>query len=69
MDALHLDSQYTPQMVVDGHTQFVGSDEGEADRAIAAAARAAASATRYARVFACRTVSGSFTFMADLTSR
>ena len=34
------DSVYTPQMVVDGKTQFVGSDAGQAREAILAAARA-----------------------------
>jgi hypothetical protein len=35
---------YTPQMVVDGRTGFVGSDEGEALKAIGAAARGAKTA-------------------------
>lgn len=35
-----LDSVYTPQMVVDGTTEFVGSDGGRALSAIAAAAKA-----------------------------
>lgn len=34
-----LDSVYTPQLVVDGQTQFVGSDESEAYDATAKAAR------------------------------
>ena len=33
-----LDSVYTPQMVVNGHVQFVGNDDGQARRAINAAA-------------------------------
>lgn len=33
----HLDSVYTPQMVVDGMSEFVGSDTAAADRAIAKA--------------------------------
>jgi hypothetical protein len=37
--AFHLDSVYTPQMVVDGKTQFVGSDGDSARAAIARAAR------------------------------
>jgi len=32
--ALNLDSSYTPQMIVDGRTQFVGSDSRKADRAV-----------------------------------
>ena len=39
--ALHVRNIYTPQMIVDGQHQFVGSDEAEARRAIASAARAA----------------------------
>ncbi len=39
-NAFHLDSVYTPQMIVDGRTQFVGSDRNRAVQAIAAAARA-----------------------------
>ena len=35
----HSDSVYTPQMVVDGKTEFVGSDAGKARSAIAEAAR------------------------------
>jgi len=35
-----LESSYTPQMVVDGTRQFVGSDQKKADEAIAAAAKA-----------------------------
>jgi hypothetical protein len=34
------DNVYTPQMIVDGQTQFVGSDAGQARQAILAAARA-----------------------------
>ena len=37
---LHLDDNYTPQMIVDGTAQFVGSDSAHALRAIASAARA-----------------------------
>ncbi len=33
-----LDSSYTPQMVIDGHTELVGNDEGGVRRKIAAAA-------------------------------
>jgi hypothetical protein len=40
--ALHVDSPYTPQMVVNGRTEFVGSDE---DSALAAIERAAKSET------------------------
>jgi len=36
-----LSSVYTPQMVVDGKAQFVGSDEGEAIQAIESASRSA----------------------------
>lgn len=36
---LKLDSTYTPQMIVDGQTQFVGSNTGEASKAILAAAK------------------------------
>jgi len=37
---LHLDDNYTPQMIVDGVEQFVGSDSGRATRAISTAAHA-----------------------------
>src|ERR1700693_4008574 len=37
-DAFGLDTVYTPQMVIDGRTEFVGSDETRAREAIAAAA-------------------------------
>ncbi len=37
--AFRKDTVYTPQMIVDGQTQFVGSDEDEARAAIARAAR------------------------------
>ncbi|MEO8572782.1 MAG: DUF1223 domain-containing protein [Pyrinomonadaceae bacterium] len=33
--ALKLDSSYTPQMIVDGESEFVGSDSGKAAKAIA----------------------------------
>jgi hypothetical protein len=36
---LKLDSAYTPQMIVDGKTEFVGSDLGKAANAIAEAAK------------------------------
>jgi len=36
---LRLDDNYTPQMIVDGAEQFVGSDSAKALRAVAAAAR------------------------------
>jgi hypothetical protein len=39
--ALHADSAYTPQMVVDGATGFVGSDERDALAAIAKSSRSA----------------------------
>ena len=39
--ALKLDSNYTPQMIVDGESEFVGSDSGKAAREIAKAAGAA----------------------------
>ncbi|HLJ55941.1 MAG TPA: DUF1223 domain-containing protein [Chthonomonadaceae bacterium] len=39
-EALRLDSVYTPQIVVNGRTEFVGSDRGRAMSAIAAAASA-----------------------------
>lgn len=35
--SLELDSSYTPQMVVDGRYEFVGSDLGEANKAVAKA--------------------------------
>jgi hypothetical protein len=35
---LDLDTVYTPQIVIDGHWQAVGSDRGAVDRALAAAA-------------------------------
>ena len=37
---LHLDDNYTPQMIVDGADQFVGSDSAHALKAIASAAHA-----------------------------
>ncbi|WP_263384620.1 DUF1223 domain-containing protein [Granulicella arctica] len=37
----HLDSIYTPQMVVDGTAQFVGNDQTQAWRAVTVAARTA----------------------------
>ncbi len=37
--AFHLDSNYTPQMVVDGRTEFVGNNEGKAREAIRTAAQ------------------------------
>ncbi|HLK57961.1 MAG TPA: DUF1223 domain-containing protein [Chthonomonadaceae bacterium] len=36
---LGLDNVYTPQMVVDGHTEFLGSDEGRAQAVISQAAK------------------------------
>ena len=38
-NAFRKDTVYTPQMIVDGQAQFVGSDEGAAQAAIAQAAR------------------------------
>ena len=38
---LRLDSVYTPQMIVDGHAEFVGSDDDRAASAIAQAAKTA----------------------------
>lgn len=38
---LKLDSTYTPQMIVDGRFQFVGSNTGEASKAILEAAKSA----------------------------
>jgi len=35
--ALHIEGPYTPQMVIDGRTEFVGSDEGAALNSISAA--------------------------------
>ena len=46
--AFGLNSTYTPQMVVDGHAEFVGNDAGEARRAIARAARAPKAAVQIA---------------------
>jgi hypothetical protein len=37
---LHLDDNYTPQMIVDGTDQFVGNDSAHAQRAIASATQA-----------------------------
>jgi len=37
--SFHNSTVYTPQMVVDGQTEFVGSDDGKASAAIARAAR------------------------------
>ena len=42
---LHLDGPYTPQMVVNGSEQFVGSDSGRARSAIARAAASASQAS------------------------
>ena len=36
----NVDSIYTPQVVIDGNSQFVGSDEGELKRVLAKAAKA-----------------------------
>jgi len=38
-NAFNIDDVYTPQMIVDGRVQFVGSNDAEARRAIADAAR------------------------------
>ena len=38
--SFHLDNVYTPQMVVNGRSEFVGSDRAAADKAIAAAVAA-----------------------------
>jgi len=38
-NAFNIDDVYTPQMIVDGRVQFVGSNDGEARRAIADASR------------------------------
>ncbi len=38
--SLHVDSTYTPQMIVDGQTEFVGSDLNKASQAIMSAAKA-----------------------------
>ena len=38
-EKLRLDSTYTPQMIVDGQIQFVGSDAGKASKAILEAAK------------------------------
>src|SRR5215469_7390618 len=43
-DLLGLATVYTPQIVIDGRWQAVGSDRGEVERALAAARRAPASA-------------------------
>ena len=37
--ALNLDQVYTPQAVINGHAEFVGSDQGRAEQEIARAAR------------------------------
>ena len=39
--ALNLDSNYTPQMIVDGRDEFVGSDSGKASKAISNATESA----------------------------
>ena len=39
--ALHLDSGYTPQMVVDGREEFIGSDDGSAASAVAESVKSA----------------------------
>ena len=46
----HLDGPYTPQMVVDGTAEFVGSDERRALAAIGAAARTKKAAVRLSRL-------------------
>jgi len=40
-DLLHIDSPYTPQMVIDGHSEFSGNDAPRVLRALADAARGA----------------------------
>jgi hypothetical protein len=47
--ALHADTAYTPQMVVDGATEFVGSDERHALAAIAKASRTSRAAVALQR--------------------
>ena len=49
-DAFRLDGVYTPQMIVDGRTQFVGSDAGQARAAVAGAARQPKARVSVARV-------------------
>jgi Uncharacterized secreted protein len=39
-EAFHLDAIYTPEMVIDGHSEFVGSDSSKATKEITAAANA-----------------------------
>ncbi len=46
--AFRTDQVYTPQMIVDGQTEFVGSDEREARQAIAQVARAPKAAVQLA---------------------
>ena len=46
--ALHVESPYTPQMIVNGRDQFVGSDYGAASAAVARAARDSARQLRVA---------------------
>lgn len=49
-EAFSANTVYTPQMVVDGHTQFVGSDSQRANTAIERAARASKIALRVSSV-------------------
>ncbi len=48
-ERFHLDSPYTPQMVVDGTAQFVGSDAKRAQEEIAGAGKRAKAQVRLAR--------------------
>lgn len=48
--AFRRDNVYTPQMIVDGKTEFVGSDDDRADQAIAQAARAPKADVQVARI-------------------
>lgn len=49
-NSFHSTEVYTPQMIVDGRTQFVGSDRGAALQAIARAARAPKAQVRITRL-------------------
>jgi hypothetical protein len=49
-DAFRIDGNYTPQMIVDGQAEFVGSNAGKAREAIMKAAQAAKATVQITRV-------------------
>lgn len=68
-ERLHLDDNYTPQMIVDGADQFVGSDSAHALRAITSAARVPKLTLRLSSVsFSGRRASGTVSLEASRAS-